>query len=108
MFNSPSMLVIAALAAAAPLLGLLVFFLWQRRRPAEDKPTYRLNRKTLAVAVLTEILVAGAGILGVVVWASQYGNDEATRWLMMAVGLNNGEFFNEVFRILAPTTSSRG
>jgi hypothetical protein len=81
------MLVIAALAVAAPLLGLALFFLWQRRRPPEEKPTYRLNRKTLAVAVLTEILVAGAGMLGVFVWASQYGNDEATRWLMIAVGL---------------------
>jgi hypothetical protein len=41
----------------------------------------------MAVAVLTEILVAAAGMLGVFVWASQYGNDDATRAVMVAVGL---------------------
>jgi hypothetical protein len=75
-----------ALAVAAPTAGLLLFFLWQRQRPPEEKP-YRLNVKTMAVAVLTEIIVAGAGIGAAFVWAFQSGNDAATRTIMIVGGL---------------------
>jgi hypothetical protein len=75
-----------ALAVAAPTAGLLLFFLWQRQRPSEEKP-YRLNVKTMAVAVLTEIIVAGAGIGAAFVWAFQSGNDAATRTIMIVGGL---------------------
>jgi archaellum biogenesis protein FlaJ (TadC family) len=81
------LLFFAALVATALVgVGLLLFFLWQRRRPAEEK-TYRLNFKTMAVAVLTEIIIAGAGIGAAFVWAFQSGNDAATRTIMIVGGL---------------------
>jgi hypothetical protein len=78
---------IALVATALVGVGLLLFFLlrWKHRPAAEEggKP-YVLDKKFIAIGVLTEIIVAAAGMIGVGVFAFQH--EGSTRALMLTGG----------------------